>query len=148
MRCRVDVEAIHEGLGNAADGLAVTIGDSTFHLKGYPSLPGSITPPVFAPVEFAIDYHQTFGSTGGLSIPVFQCGLFTSLGGIDAGRKMLAAYIGTGSNSILMQALEADKTLGGACKQLIVKRVHGAYRYYTIAGADYLGAMVEVKVWA
>jgi hypothetical protein len=30
----------------------------------------------------------------------------------------------------------------------VVQRVRGAYRLYTVGSIDYLGAMIDVKVWA
>lgn len=141
----MDMEAIHQGFANATNGFAVTIGSQTFQLRSYPSLPGAINPPVLAPVEFTMDYHQTFGAGGGLLATVFTLGLFTSLGDTDAGRKMLNAFL---NPSALLVTVEADKTLGGACKTLKMDRTRGAYRLYTIGGAEYLGAMIDVKVWA
>jgi hypothetical protein len=78
----------------------------------------------------------------------FQCGLFTSLGDTDSGRKMLMAYLVPFGTSSILAALEANKTLAGTAKTLIVTRVHGAYRLYEIGATQYLGAMIEVKVWA
>jgi hypothetical protein len=135
-----DVEAIHEGLANAAGTLA--------GLHAYPSLPGAIEPPVFAPVEFEMDYHQTFGASGGLTQLDFSCGLFSSLGDNDAGRKILLQYLAPNGALSILGALESDKTLGGACSALIVKKVRGAYRLYEIGATMYLGAMIDVKVWA
>jgi hypothetical protein len=141
----IDMEAIHQGFANATNGFAVTIGSLTVQLRSYPSLPGAINPPVLAPVEFSMDYHQTFGANGGLMAATFSLGLFTSLGDTDAGRKMMNAFL---NPSAILTSLETDKTLGGASKTLVVNKVHGAYRLYTIGGAEYLGAMIDVKVWA
>ena len=114
-------------------------------LRGYPSLPGAINPPVFAPTEFELAYHQTFG---GLVDLTFTCGLFTSKGDTDAGRKALLGFLAPSGSGSVLAALETDKTLGGVCKTLIVRRVRGAYRLYEIGGTEYLGALVDVEVWA
>jgi hypothetical protein len=136
----VDVEAIHEGLATAAEVIS--------GLRCYASLPGAINPPVFAPTEVEIAYHQTFSSVGGMSAVSFSCGIFTSIGDTDAGRKLLMGYLAeTGSNSLL-QAIEADRTLGGACKTLKVVRARGAYRLYLIGDTYYLGSVLDVAVWA
>ena len=93
----MDVEAIHEGLANAVNGLTSSYG-SGIQLRGYPSLPGAINPPVFAPTEFTMEYHQTFSSVGGMTNLVMSCGIFSSLGDTDAGRKILLGYLAeTGS---------------------------------------------------
>jgi hypothetical protein len=136
----VDVEAIHEGLATAARTIS--------GLRCYASLPGAINPPVFAPTEVELAYHQTFSPVGGMTSVTFSCGIFTSTGDTDAGRKLLMGYLAeTGSNSLL-QAIETDKTLGGTCKTLKVVRARGAYRLYLIGDTYYLGSVLDVAVWA
>lgn len=137
----MDVEAIQQGLANAADTI-----NSTPVLRCFPQLPGSINPPTFAPVEFELEYHKTFSAARGLTELTFTCGVYAT--NSDEGRKILVALLAeTGSRSV-PAALEADKTLAGACKTLLVQRVRGAYRLYTVGETDYLGAMIDVKVWA
>jgi hypothetical protein len=134
----VDVEAIQQGLANAADTIT--------GLRCFPALPGTINPPTFAPVEFELAYHGTFSATRGLTEITFTCGVYAS--DSDQGRKQLLPFLAeTGAGSV-PAALEADKTLGGAAKTLVVQRVRGAYRLYEVGGTDYLGAMIDVKVWA
>jgi hypothetical protein len=133
----VDAITVQRGLAAAA---GVISGLNTFA-----TLPDAIDPDLFAPVETEIDYHLSFGN--GLGGVLFTCGIFTSRGDTEAGRAALADYISpTGSRS-LRAAIEADKKLGGACKQLVVERARGAGRLYTIASIDYLGAMIDVRVW-
>jgi hypothetical protein len=133
----VDIDAVQRGLAAAAATIA--------GLTALPTLPDAIDPPTFATVEIEVDYHLTFGN--GLGGTLFTCGIFTSRGDTEAGRAALAGYISpTGTNS-LRAAIEADKKLGGACKQLVAERARGAGRLYTIAGVDYLGAMIDVRVW-
>lgn len=134
----MDVELIHERLAGAAD--AIT------GLRGYPSLPGSINPPAFAPVEVEMEYHQTFSSTGGLTVATYTCGVYAP--DSDEGRKLLLPFLAPSGATSVLAALEADKTLGGACKTLVVQRVRGLYRLYEVGGTDYIGAMIDVKVWA
>jgi hypothetical protein len=139
----MDVEAISEALAAAVDG--TTGSDAVTTLRGYASLPEAINPPVLAPTEFELAYHQSFG---GLVEATFTCGLFTSRGDTPTGRKLLLGYLAPSGSSSLPAALETDKTLGGACKQLVVRRVRGAYRLYQIGGVEYLGALLDVGVWA
>lgn len=134
----MDVEAIQQGLANAADTIT--------GLRCFPALPGSINPPTFAVVEFELGYHGTFSPARGLTEVTFTCGVYAS--DSDQGRKQLLPFLTeTGATSI-PAALEADKTLGGMAKTLVVQRVRGAYRLYEVGGTDYLGAMIDVKVWA
>lgn len=134
----MDLRAIQQGLSNAADTIT--------GLRCYPTLPDSINPPTFAPVEFDLAYHQTFSPSRGMTELTFTCGVYVP--DDDAGRKLLVGYLAeTGATSI-PAAIEADKTLSGVCKTLLVERVRGAGRVYTIGGNPYLGATIDVKVWA
>lgn len=134
----VDIEAIHEGLATAASTVS--------GLRSYAALPAAINPPVFAVTEFELSYHGTFGSTRGLTEFMFTCGVFSD--DSDAGRKVLLPFISPNGTSSVPAALESDKTLGGACKTLVVQRVRGAYRIYEVGNNSYIGAMIDVKVWA
>lgn len=139
----MDPNAIAQGLATAAS----TIGGG---LLTAPAITDSIDAPYFAPTEISFDYDQTFrgGASAGLTECLYVCGIFTSRGDTDAGRALLQGYLAPDGASSLKAAIEADRTLGGAAKALIVERVRGAYRLYTIAGIDYLGAMLDVRVWA
>lgn len=136
----MDVEAIHEALATAAGTIT--------GLRAYPSLPGAINPPVFAPTEFEMSYHGTFSPGRGMTTAMFTCGIFTSMGDTDQGRKKLVGYLADAGSGSIPAALEADKTLGGVVLQLVVDRVRGAYRLYEIGETSYLGALLDVKVWA
>lgn len=146
----MDLEAIHQGIVTVANNLPVTVGSVTRQLQVLPAMPKAITPPALVPVEFSHDYHQTFsgGSGAGMTAIDLVLGLFTSLGDSDSGRQMLLAYLAEKGSSSVLQVLEANKTLGGACATLVVKRVRGAYRLYEVSAAQYLGAMIEMKVYA
>lgn len=139
----MDIDAVHKGLGSAVDALP--------GIKGYPNLPGSINPPVFAPTEFTMAYSQTFQTptAAGLVEVEFTCGVFTSEGDTEQGRADLLKFLPAdlSSTTSIKKAIEADKTLGGVCKTLFVARVRGAYRLYEIGATSYLGAMIDVKVW-
>jgi hypothetical protein len=135
----MDFLAIHKGLATAA---ATVSG-----LRTAAKLGDTVNPPFFAPIEHEIDYQQTFG-TSGMTTTVFTCGLFVSRGDTDAGQALLVEYLNPAGPTSIRAALEADRTLGGAAKQLIVSRVRGSGRLYQVAGTDYLGAMYDVTVWA
>lgn len=137
----MDVEAISEGLATAAGTIS--------GLRAFASLPGSINPPTFAVTEFTQQYHQTFSPAGGMTVLEFACGIYSSYASDqESGRKNLLKYLAESGSSSILQALEADKTLGGVCKTLKVVRVRGAYRLYTIGDTDYLGSIIDVVVWA
>jgi hypothetical protein len=135
----MDFEAIQQGLANAAKTIA--------GLQCFPTLPDSIDPPTFAPIELEIDYQKTFGASS-MTETVVTCGLFVSRGDTDAGRAALATYVSANGPSSIRTALEVDRTLGGTAKALIVERVRGTGRIYAVAGIDHLGAMFEIRIWA
>lgn len=139
----MDIDGVQTGLGAAVTGLVGY--DGVTQLRGYPALPDAIEPPVFAVAEYELEYHGTFQNRGMLT-GVFTCGLFVA-NDKDRGRQMLSGWLNPESSSSVPKALEVDKTLGGTCLQLVVLRVRGAYRLYEVGGTDYLGAMIDVKVW-
>lgn len=132
----VDFYTVQAALATAAG--AVT------GLRTYPTMPDAINPPVFAPAEVDIDYHQAFG---GLIQLQLTCMLFVSRGDTAAGRKLLLSYTPQSGAASIMAAIEADKTLGGACGTLIVDRARGVGALYAVAGVEYLGARFDVRVW-
>ena len=137
-----DIQAIEQALANAVKGVAGV-------RQALPSLPDAIDPPTFAVVEYEIDYNQTFaGGTSGMDMALYSCGIYTSRGDSDAGRMLLNGFLSKDGPTSLKTAIETNRTLGGACKTLIVERAHGAYRLYTIGSIDYLGAVLDVRVWS
>lgn len=134
----MDLELIQQRLASAADVIA--------GLQSLPALHGVINAPAFAVVEFEIEYHKTFSAARGLSEVMFTCGVYAP--DSDQGRKILMPLLAETGASSVPAALEADKTLGGACKTLVVQRARGAYRLYTVGDTDYIGSMLDVKVWA
>lgn len=137
----MDVEAIQEGMAAAARTIK--------GLRAAPSIPDAINPPIFCPTELDITYDLTFaGGAVGLTGTLFSAGVYTSRGDSPTGRKLLVAYMSPDGPTSIKAAIEADRTLDGACKTLIVQRVRGAYRLYNIGGTDYLGATLDIQVWA
>lgn len=130
-------------------GLAAAVANVTGIRQSFPRLPDDINPPTFVAGEYDLTWHGTFGSTGGLKTIPFTCLLLTSRGDTDQGRKDLATYLSDGtSTASVFAAIEADRTLGGVCKTLIVDGASGVGRQYEIAGVAYLGAEIQVRVWA
>lgn len=113
-------------------------------LNAFPALPDAITPPTFAPIEFTINYDQTFGH--GLRMITHSCGIYVPNN--DAGHLDLSDFLEDTGPTSIKAAIEADLTLGGTAKTLSVVSVTGAYRLYTIGGTDYLGAVFNIQVWS
>jgi hypothetical protein len=134
----MDVLSVQQGLATASKTIS--------GMHAFPTLPDAINQlPMFAPLELDLSYNQTFG---GLVEVLFTCQVFVSRGDTDTGRKALVGYLAESGSSSIKAALEADKTLGGTAKALIVERCRGAGRLYEVAGIDYLGAQFDVRVWA
>ena len=131
----IDVEAVQEGLAKAVAPISGI-------KQALPAILDSINPPTWGCTEVEIDYNKTFGD---LNEGIFSGGLFTSRADDRAGIQLLNGFLNAGT---VKAAIEADRTLGGACKTLIVERVKGAYRLYSIGGTDYLGAIFDVRVWS
>ncbi|HET6504615.1 MAG TPA: hypothetical protein VFG87_28030 [Amycolatopsis sp.] len=134
----MDVKAIRQGLATAAGTITT--------LRCYRTLPGAINPPAFAPVELEMAYHNTFSNARGLTDVTFTCGVYVP--DTDQGSDLLDGFMAeTGAGSVAA-ALEADKTLGGVAKTLIVQKVRGVGRLYDVGDTQYLGGMIDVRVWA
>jgi hypothetical protein len=132
----VEVDAVFAGLAAAAGTIK--------GLRAHPFVPDGVTPPTFFPAELGIDYDQTF--QGGLEAHLVTCRLLVARADDRAGQKNLQGYLkprGTGS---IKAALETDRTLGGACHDLHVRRCSGYGMYEHPVGAFYLGAEFEVYV--
>jgi hypothetical protein len=131
----VDVEAVFTGLRDSAGAI---IGLNVFEF-----VPDSITPPVFFPAEVEIDWDQTFGR--GMDAYTVTARLLVAQSDDRAGQKALKGYLAGSGASSLKAALQADKTLGGACDALHVRSVRG-YGRYEHAGQHFYGAEFSIYV--
>jgi hypothetical protein len=127
---------IKQGLANAA----LTIDG----LSAYPHVPDAVSGPTFGINDWTINYDQVFGH--GLQLSTYSCGVFVERG--DPSQLVtLAQFLDEDGDVSIKAAIEADLTLGGACKTLSVVSLT-AGRDYTIGGTDYPGAMFTVQVWS
>lgn len=118
-------------------------------LECYAVLPDAINPlPTFAPTLVdEVDYHLTMrvASVAQFSITAM---LYIPRADSESDRMALFPYIvPTGASSILA-ALEADKTLGGAAKDLVVDKAINLNRLTEVAGNKYLTATFPMRVIA
>lgn len=111
-------------------------------LNTSPHAPDAVDVPHFYPGESEIDYDRTFGS--GVDEAVITCYVLTSAGEDKDGQLLLDQLLGRGDMSI-KAALEADRTLGGVCADLRVRRVQ-AYRRYGTGTDTFFGAQIIVYV--
>jgi hypothetical protein len=131
----VDVVPVFEGLrdnASAVDGL-----------RCFEYVPDSIAPPAFFPVE--VFTEDISGLVAGFGEFTVRCQVLVSRGSDRSGQKLLKQFLaGAGSGSLLV-ALLADRSLGGACHDLQLRRIHG-YRTYEHQGTQLYGAQVDVLV--
>jgi hypothetical protein len=135
----VDVNLVFAGLAARA----ATLSSAGNPLTALDSMRDAITPPVFFPVDIEIDFDKTFQR--GLDDWLVTCRLLVSKADDRSGLAKLAAYMkGSGPLSV-KAAIEAEKTLGGACHALHVKTVRG-YGKYEHQGNNFYGADWIVRV--
>jgi hypothetical protein len=135
----MDLEAIQQGLATAAKNVA--------GLNAVSWIPAVVNnAPAFFPIALDFDAHVTF-SANGLKQLNYTCAVVCSAGDQDAGRIQLQKFLSS-SAPALIAALEADKTLGGACAQLVVARFHSINDLLDIGGTQYFSAQLDVTVWA
>lgn len=133
----MDLAAVATGLSNAADAIS--------SLRCTPYQPDSVTPPSFAVGEVDVEFDQAMHR--GLDVVMYTCRLFVSSASDRSGPATLYTYLEGSGPTSLKTALEADKTLGGACQQLRVVAVRGAGRLFTVGLDQYIGAEFTVRVW-
>lgn len=107
-----------------------------------PHAPAALEAPAFYPGESEIDYDQTFAK--GVDDIQVTCYLMTSFSDDKDGQALLDCLVGRGPESIKV-ALEADRTLGGACSDMTVRRMQ-AYRTYGSGTDTFYGAQLIVRV--
>lgn len=115
-------------------------------IQALPSLVGAIVAPAWISGEpQEILYHQTF-SASALNGIVLVGRIYASRADDLAGQALLDGYLAPTGVTSIPAAIEADKTLAGACKTLIVERAH-SYGMWTVGGVDYYGAHLDIRIW-
>lgn len=130
----MDYTAVRQGLSSAAEVIE--------GLNCRPNMPDSIPAPCFYVGEVTIDYDRDFG---GLDAATFVCRLLVGRADDAAAQQALDQYLKRAGSTSVKAALEVEPTLGGACDDLIVKRVDG-HRLYTVGTTTYLGAQFNTFV--
>jgi hypothetical protein len=131
----VDVNAVFEGLRDNAATIA--------ELRCFEYVPDSIAPPTFFPVEIEIDFDKTYGR--GMDDFTVRCHILVSHGSDRSGQRLLKGYLAGSGPLSLKAALQSDRTLGGACDDLRLRRING-YRIYEHQGKNFYGAELDVHI--
>jgi hypothetical protein len=131
----VDIKAVRKGLQAAA----AVIPD----LQGYSYGQGALSIPAF----FVADLELDFGSAleVGMDVATFNCRALVSKVDELGGQELLDELMSRTGDMSVKAALEADRTLGGACVELFVSKVVGP-RVFRQDLTDYLGAQWAVQV--
>jgi hypothetical protein len=94
--------------------------------------------------DVAVEYGQAMGG-GSTNWYMVVFGFVGAVSDIGA-QKLLDEMIGTGTASSVQDAIETDKTLGGACSDLDVRECRAYQEYVRSDGSSVLGAEWDVYV--
>lgn len=131
----MDVSAVRLALATAADAIE--------GLNCYKLSPSDIAEPAFYAGRVEIDYDTAMGR--GMDSILVYCRVLVSRADDEAGNAVLDTYLKGAGPTSLKAALQADRSLGGACSAMRVRRVD-SHRMFEHAGTDYFGAELTVEV--
>ncbi|WP_432135150.1 hypothetical protein [Streptomyces sp. bgisy154] len=143
----MDIYSVRTGLADAAR--AVTMPSGIAKLTATPYAPDSVNAPHFYVGDYTINFDRVMRR--GLDEVEFTCAVVVSRSDDLSGQKVLDGLLSGAGAGSLKAALEAARgapgefALGGAADDLHVMRMQ-SYRFYEIAGIQYLGAELVVKV--
>jgi hypothetical protein len=136
----VDYNALAEGLEAAAASTGV---------RPFSEVPDSLPTWGFYVGEMDIDVNLTFGSRSGTrrgtDAVTVTCRVLVARYDDKQALKKLRGYMAGSGMQSLVQAIQADKTLGGSCDSSKVMRLSGN-RMFDVGGTKYYG--VELDVYA
>jgi hypothetical protein len=99
--------------------------------------------------EMDIDVNQTFGSRSGTrrgtDSATITCRVLVARSTGKYAIRKLREYMGGSGVKSLVQAIQADKTLGGSCDSSKVLAIRGN-RLFTVGEAKFYGVEIEVFV--
>lgn len=127
-------------LNTVLDALAAAV-DNITGLRTYAYPADQVSPPAAVIGLPEVPYDATFGGADEWEVPIFVV-----VGKVSdrASRTALCSYVTpTGATSI-KAAVEADKTLGGACDSVAVTRAE--FTTISVAGTEFLGAELTCSV--
>lgn len=128
-------------VGDIRQGLADAITGNT-GLRCWPLVPDNPTPPFALVAPSRVTYHRAFA---GHSTFEFVVSVVVGRVSERAAQLTLDEFIDTDGDRSIRQAIESDKTLGGACKTLVVTEMTD-YSPLSIGEAVYLSAQFTVQV--
>ena len=134
-----DIGAVAKGLATAA----ATITSPQLNALHY--VPKTITHPMFCAGERTCEFDGAMHR--GLDEWLIEGRLYAApYDDPRTAAELLDKFLAPVGATSLKTAIEADKTLGGACGALRVERIKG-YAVYTVGTAQYIGARLDIRVW-
>jgi hypothetical protein len=128
-------------ISQVKDGLKTAI-NTVSGLRAFDYQPDQVNPPFAWPTLDTITYHQTGMAAGGV-VMNFTITLVVNRAAERVAQDQLDQYMSWDGAKSLRAAIEADRTLGGVCDDLIVT---GAENLTNIDANDTLYLAVDFKV--
>jgi hypothetical protein len=128
-------------ISQVKDGLKTAI-NTVSGLRAFDYQPDQVNPPFAWPTLDTITYHQTGMAAGGV-VMNFTVTLVVNRASERTAQDQLDQYMSWDGAKSLRAAIEADRTLGGVCDDLIV---NGAENLTNIDANDTLYLAVDFKV--
>ena len=131
-------------LTEVREGLAARL-NNVSGLRVFSYVPDSASPPI-AVVAFPESFEFDLAMNRGLdSFPIIPVLILVGRASDRASQALLATFVAASGPTSIKQAIEGDRTLGGACSDLRVTRVTD-FKLYPIGATEYLGCRFEVQV--
>lgn len=127
-----------------ADALKVQLA-TVSGLRTYSYQPEQLNPPIAFPVLNAIDYHRAFG--GGDVMMDWSIMVIVGRYLDRVAHANLDAYLAFSGATSIRQAIEANPSLGGACKTLVLESAANI-NSLSVADADFLSIEFQLTVHA
>ncbi len=123
--------------------LATAAATASASLDGFDYVPDVVYPPTVAVGRMRLDYNK---SMGGLLEAEFTLHLFASRADTEEGQSVLIPFMGQSGATTIKGAVEADKTLSGACATLRVESADGP-GLVDVGGVQFWAASWTVRIW-
>lgn len=128
--------AVRQGLATALDTIT--------GLRSFDYVPDGISPPAAVVEPIEVTYHDANVSTG---TNFYRAFILVVVGRMSdrSSQDRIDAYLANTGASSIRAALEADRTLGGACSTLVV--LQALPRSVVVSGVDMTAYRFEVEIY-
>ena len=131
-------------LSTIRKGLATALG-RVDRLRVSELIPEQVNPPVAVITRASVDYTQAM--SGGLTEWSMQVQLVAGRMADQQTQRQIDAWLSWDNPQSVRQAIEADRSLGGACQTCLVTDAE-ALTAIQIGDSEYIGVTVNVTIWA